>query len=527
MTFLKSLKGKKLYALVFVGVIVILTKIIGTFAQTPQATLFITGPNDLSTVSSGTYKIVLNSGSESVGFASVEISFDKTKLNLSTPVSVTGPLKNQIIISSQSDANASGTVTIVLGLSPQDRDNPPSGEMELATLEFSKVETPSGNTSLAFNAQNLSVINMSAQGLTVGSQDFDISFDVPSQTPTPTLTPAETITPTNSPSPEATPTNTPTPTITPTLTPTVTPTPTQTQTPTPTASVTPTPTPAENKPATLSLFPNGDFKVSKESLIDLSLSISSPVIGVDAVINYDPQILEIISVGNSGLFDGNFTYLDNKNGTLRISATMSPTHSIVAAGVMAGIVVKPKVAGSTILDFVFVDGSKAESNVISADGADLLTFVNGTILDIANIDIFAYLSLKTPSENKTAGYTLEGSVGIINGDWQKEFTTDKDGNSQTWQLDYRYLGTTQPFSLKTKGFLRKRLDAKILEGTNILNFGNLVAGDLNDDGVVNNVDVAIMYQSWFGTGTADYNKDGIVNSYDFWILVSSFFKEDE
>ncbi len=143
------------------------------------------------------------------------------------------------------------------------------------------------------------------------------------------------------------------------------------------------------------------------------------------------------------------------------------------------------------------------------------------------MSIFANLALKTASENLEIGHTATGSVAIVGQDWQQDFITDKDGISQTWQFDYTFLDTKLLFSLKSSGYLRKRLDRTLIEGTNVLDFGYLLAGDINDDGIVNNIDVAIIYQNWFGDSLGDYNKDGIVNSFDFWILVNNFFMEDE
>ena len=74
-------------------------------------------------------------------------------------------------------------------------------------------------------------------------------FNIPSTTPTATITPTPTLTPTHTPTPSVTPTHTPTPTITKspgasqTPTPKVTTTPTKTPTRTPTQTKTPTPTP--------------------------------------------------------------------------------------------------------------------------------------------------------------------------------------------------------------------------------------------------------------------------------------------
>lgn len=87
----------------------------------------------------------------------------------------------------------------------------------------------------------------------VGGKSCQLSFVIPTESPTPTPTPtpteSPTPTPTSTPTPTPTPTSTPTegPTETPTSTPTetVTPTPTQIAEATPTETTTPTPTAAE------------------------------------------------------------------------------------------------------------------------------------------------------------------------------------------------------------------------------------------------------------------------------------------
>ena len=51
-----------------------------------------------------------------------------------------------------------------------------------------------------------------------------------------------------------------------------------------------------------------------------------------------------------------------------------------------------------------------------------------------------------------------------------------------------------------------------------------IAGDINADGIVNNLDLSLMYDDWFGSvARSDLNSDGIVNSADYWLLTQNFF----
>ncbi len=67
----------------------------------------------------------------------------------------------------------------------------------------------------------------------------------------------------------------------------------------------------------------------------------------------------------------------------------------------------------------------------------------------------------------------------------------------------------------------------VVAGTNTVNVGTLTAGDLNNDGTINVVDLSLMYDQWFTGGLADYNRDGVTNSADYWIVIKNFFAEDD
>lgn len=545
------MKLKLLFLLVLLVSAFFVFKLISTRAQTFDGKVFLSG-TDLFLSSIETYNIKIDSGTKKVGFVSVEINFDQTKLTVGQEITTSDLFKTKILETTAADANQTGKITLVLGVSPADVQNAPSGEFEVASIVFNRLANSNSQpTELTINPDSLQVVDMESNELALSLENKTISFFVPTETQTPTLTPTETfiptaeptlspsISPTSSPPltptvtavPTTTPTTvtfTPSPTVTPTSTPTLTPTnsPMPTLTPTVTSTQSPSPTPTVSPTATLSMIQKGELFKGVEGQIEIYLNTNGfEVVGTDVVISYPSDKIEILSVENNSLFNGNFTSSLNTSGLIRISATQNPQQTFMGDGTFAIINAKPKVTGDIPLDFEFVPNSKAESNVISLNGSDILSEPEGLIIQSVN-QIFLWLNLKTASEG-AEGYKVSGNVKLDDGIWNQNFTTDFSGNAGPWDLDSNLSGTNVPFLIKVPGFLKRRVSLDITSGDNYLNGGLLSAGDLNDDGIVNNIDLAIMYADWFGSSIADYNRDGIVNTYDFWILTANFFKTDE
>ena len=134
------------------------------------------------------------------------------------------------------------------------------------------------------------------------------------------------------------------------------------------------------------------------------------------------------------------------------------------------------------------------------------------------------LVFSTPSR---LGFDYSGTLSQVNGSFTTVFTSDVNGQAGNWELDNTLNGQTVTYSIKVAGFLKKNSQITLAGGDNEIDFGSLLAGDNNDDGIINNIDLSIMYADWSGSGISDYNRDGIVNSADHWHIMQNFLKVDD
>lgn len=105
-------------------------------------------------------------------------------------------------------------------------------------------------------------------------------------------------------------------------------------------------------------------------------------------------------------------------------------------------------------------------------------------------------------------------------------------------LGEEHIGKTYELFARTSSHLRKKamLPITIQKGNNYVDFANLIPGDLfiapgglnEQDNLVNNFDVAELFQNWGPTGSpippapADLNGDGVVNTWDLKIVFDNF-----
>lgn len=211
-----------------------------------------------------TFRVMLDAGTQQIGFVRVEIPFDRTKVQLASEINTSTRLtKNNaeaetdpnyvppqyacqgttpcIIKTTMVQANTAGKIVLVLGLNTTDRSNPPTGSFEVANFTLRTANTTASTTSISVDGTNSQVVNMNAIAAPITSVASNLNLNAsstvtltpPPPTATFTLTPSATRTPT--PTRTLTPTNTATPTQTATATPTrVSGTPTVTSTVSPT-----------------------------------------------------------------------------------------------------------------------------------------------------------------------------------------------------------------------------------------------------------------------------------------------------
>lgn len=307
---------------------------------------------------------------------------------------------------------------------------------------------------------------------------------------------------------------------------TVTPTPLPSNVPNPSPSIGPNPTPLPNT-AVLSLsLPNPVVVLNQEFTVDLAFSTSEQVAGVDAVLLYDNTRLEAVRVDDKKLLPITpKTQIDPEKGVVRVSQLANPTEPYSGTGLMAQLIFKPKELGEHRLSFEYTPTFKKDSNAIAAaTGQDILVQPQDLTFSVAEKPRLS-VGLTTPAEN--GDNSITGKLSDENNEFSTDITTDASGTANAVDLPESFTGRVVNFFFKASGFLRQKFTATVNPGENTVNIGSLRGGDLNDNGVINDDDLAIMYQGWYGQGLADYNRDGVINSADYWVITKNYLQSDQ
>ncbi|HCS78113.1 TPA: hypothetical protein DIV55_00015 [Patescibacteria group bacterium] len=411
----------------------------------------------------------------------------------------------------------------------------PTGDGTLAIITFATI----GTGSSTFGLNSVVITTPSASEIANEITDGSVTITEASPSPTPAISPSPTATPDPTPDATPSPTPTPSPSVSPTPTPSASPSPSATPDPTPTPSATPvaTPDPSPSPSATpaptdgptaLSFAFTPPAVINEEFTVDVNFTTSQPVIGVDAIVEFDPTRITGISVDDGNLLGSTPRIkINNGNGSISISQVAQVGQAFTGSGRMATLHLRGFVGGQTALAFQYRVGKKNDSNAISSvDGTDILEQPVPLLIDIVN-PAHLILSLTTPSEDEVLGHSVDGLLTAEGSTFSAQMTTDPSGTSNQVRLDNSFIGSLKTFFFKVSGFLRRSFSLDVSPGLNQSDIGALKAGDLNDDGIVNTLDVSLMYDVWFETGTADYNRDGIVNTSDYFILTQNYLQEDE
>lgn len=141
--------------------------------------------------------------------------------------------------------------------------------------------------------------------------------------------------------------------------------------------------------ATMSIDPS-EVTVSQGSQFTSSISVDlggREVNGMDAIIKYDPQFLEVVESTNGDLFENLLVNeIDSENSTISITASrLSPeTPPININGILAVINFQAISPGNTQIEIIFDKNQTNTSNVTEAVTSDnILTTVSNAQVTIA------------------------------------------------------------------------------------------------------------------------------------------------
>ena len=151
----------------------------------------------------------------------------------------------------------------------------------------------------------------------------------------------------------------------------------------------PTPTPEislqKTQPvgeATLSLDPaQGNFRLGEVFEVVVQMDTKGePAVGIDAIVNYDPNILEVVEITPGTLFTTYFRKGENKEKQkiyLNAAIFTKAEKPFVGQGVFGTIKFRSIKSGKTTLSFEYIPRATGDSNVTTAGGLDFLTEVIG------------------------------------------------------------------------------------------------------------------------------------------------------
>lgn len=327
-------------------------------------------------------------------------------------------------------------------------------------------------------------------------------------------------------SPSPTPTMTPTPSRTPTatLTPSRTPSPTLGSTVAPTASPSPTPTQtAIPGLATIGLVPgNITTSVGTEFITVITVESGSTAInGVGAYIDFDPAVLEVVSIAAGA--DLSTVLQKSFNNTLgRINYAAGELSGTLPQGsiVVATITFRAKAQASNS-PLTFANSAERDTDVQATSGSVLGTSYNGAVTVVT-------------------GGTIVGTVGIprphpvdVNVRVYAEGQTAPHTNVTLPTTGGAFTLSSVPFGLqrvwvKHAQSLAIAVTHTVVAGNNPLSF-TLRLGDADNNNVVNIADFSLLATT-FGKGSstvgfdarADFDGNNVVNIADFSLLATNF-----
>ncbi len=146
--------------------------------------------------------VVVNSGSTQIAFARVDITFDVTKVNLSSEINITGPLKAVIGKSTMATANSTGRIAVVValcnGIDIPCSPSPvaPSGTFELFKLPLTSITSQTTATTIAYDVSTMQLVDTAQANVALTAVNGTVNLNPVSATSTntPTLTSAVTST---------------------------------------------------------------------------------------------------------------------------------------------------------------------------------------------------------------------------------------------------------------------------------------------------------------------------------------------
>jgi|GEM_PF-6471919 len=100
---------------------------------------------------------------KSLSFAHVELSFDKTMLQLTKEITLNNTSLNKVIKqTTMAEANSTGKITLIVGVSPTTRAQAPVGSISLASISFKAANTTTATSAITLTTATSTLVDSDA-----------------------------------------------------------------------------------------------------------------------------------------------------------------------------------------------------------------------------------------------------------------------------------------------------------------------------------------------------------------------------
>jgi hypothetical protein len=131
-------------------------------------------------------------------------------------------------------------------------------------------------------------------------------------------------------------------------------------------------TPADEKTGTVILEPAfQELKVDEDFKVAVIINSEQPIVGVDVVIKFDPEVLKVISIDEGDAFPLMPLKVENEN-FIKITGLAEGKEPFSGNSTLASIQFKAKSAAETKLEIDRAEGSTTDSNFTTSKVTDVL-----------------------------------------------------------------------------------------------------------------------------------------------------------
>ena len=272
--------------------------------------------------------------------------------------------------------------------------------------------------------------------------------------------------------------------------------------------------------------------------VNLNLKLNSnnqDIVALDAFIKYNPDYFalksidtsnSIFGVNNECTYQGNFCQLTNFNtptnfstpGVVEIVQAKPSPGVNNSDGLVAQLQFRCLKKMNFSEDNFTIDLNKSNVILDSEDGENVLSGVNNLILNIiAGSSAPGKLKIKRVQGKRNK--PLVFIIRILDVDTEKIIKeinkSVSDCDEQEFEVDPKVEPGSYLIKVRAAGYLAKKIAAN-WPPSQVIEVPILRAGDLNGDGIINELDWSLLHGHWhkpFESG--DFNSDGIINTLDW------------